>query len=169
MIRAGLFALALILPQVAAAEGDDVQLFTDTDAKMNAAIADAQSGLTSFLDNALDADGNGLPGTGLKVGLPKVTGDGGLEHIWVGPLRYFGNGTFAGILGNEPNWLGDLRAGDQVDFDISQISDWSFFGPDGKLYGNYTTRVMLPQMDKSTAADLQSILSANPVPADWQR
>lgn len=167
MIRASLLALALTLPQIVAAGGDDVQLFTDQDAQMNAAIADAQAGLALLLDNALDADGDGGPGTGLKVGLATI--DDGVEHIWVGPFRHFGNDEFAGVLGNEPNRLEDLRAGDQVDFDISQISDWSFFGPDQKLYGNDTTRVMLLQMDESSAAELQAILAENPLPADWRR
>lgn len=65
---------------------------------------------------------------------------------------------FVGTLANEPVSPPGRHAGDMVEFSLSQISDWSL-SANGALYGNYTTRVMLPQVDDATRALLLQVLS----------
>ena len=93
--------------------------------------------------------------------------DGGSEVIWVGPFVWDGNVRFAGLLANQPNFMGGLNAGDRVDFDISMVRDWAVAGQDGLLYGHYTTRVIASRLDGDQRANLEAILSPSPIPAGW--
>lgn len=146
--------------------GDPVINFGATDAEMNAAQDAARASLPRFLANALDAEGFGLPGTGLKVAFP-VDNAGGVEVIWVTPFAYDGATGFAGLLANEPNAMDGLHVGDRVDFSLDMLRDWSFVDGKGTLYGNYTTRTMLPYLPADQAAGLAELLSPDPVPARW--
>jgi uncharacterized protein YegJ (DUF2314 family) len=71
------------------------------------------------------------------------------------------------VLANEPYELGTLKVGDQIDFRMEQISDWSLYSADGLLYGNYTSRVMF---DSGAFGDtpFEAIFTAEPIPAEWQ-
>jgi uncharacterized protein YegJ (DUF2314 family) len=163
MIRAALLALALATPVAAQ---DPVTNYTQNDAVMNAAIAEAQASLPLFLANALDAEGVGRDGTGVKVAIPTVQQQGH-EHIWVTPFRLWDDGTLSGYLANQPNDLGPLREGDQVDFTQDQISDWSLFRDDGMMWGNYTSRVMHGS-GAFGGTPFEDIFMADPVPAEWR-
>lgn len=142
--------------------------YESDDAVMNAAIAEAQATLPLFLANALDAEGNGTGETLVKVAFPTVDGgDRDVEHIWVTPFARRADGSFTGLLANEPVALGDLVAGDQVEFDQSMISDWHMTAPSGRYWGSYTSRVMY---DQGAFGDtpFDQIFEADPVPADWR-
>jgi uncharacterized protein YegJ (DUF2314 family) len=163
MIRAATLTFLLATPVVAQ---DPVTNYADNDAAMNAAIAEAQATLPLFLGNALDAEGIGRDSAGVKVAIPTVQ-NAGHEHIWVTPFRLWDDGTLSGYLANQPNDLGPLREGDRVDFTQSQISDWSLFTPEGKMWGNYTSRVMYDAgVFGNTPFD--DLFMANPVPAEWR-
>jgi uncharacterized protein YegJ (DUF2314 family) len=162
-----LTALVLGLAQVAQAQ-DPIVEFAGDDPVMVAAMEEAQRSLPRFLTEALGPDGQSLDGTAIKV---RLEADGSVpemthEIIWVGPFARV-DGAYAGLLANEPQALGGLKAGDRVDFTQDQIVDWSFSGPDGKLYGNYTTRVMLPHLSADEAAWLNDALSELAVPDFW--
>ncbi len=163
MIRAAVFALLLATPVAAQ---DPVTGYADDDAAMNAAITQAQETLPLFLANALDAEQVGRDGTGVKVAIATVSRDG-YEHIWVTPFRLWEDGSLSGFLANAPNDLGPLQIGDRVDFTQSQISDWSLFAPDGKMWGNYTSRVMF---DAGVFGEkpFEAIFMADPVPEGWR-
>jgi uncharacterized protein YegJ (DUF2314 family) len=163
MIRAA--ALTFLLATPVAAQ-DPVTNYADDDATMNAAIAEAQATLALFLANALDADGAGLYGTGVKVAIPTVR-KAGNEHIWVTPFRLLDDGTLSGNLANRPNDLGPLREGDEVTFTQGQISDWSLSTFSGQMYGNYTSRVMFAA-GAFGAASFDQLFMADPVPTEWQ-
>lgn len=158
-------ALLLIASTAFAQQGDPVTDFAVDDATMNAAQEDARESLPLFFGAVLDAQGYGAAGTGLKVAFP-VEG-GGVEVIWVSPFLRQSETEFVGALANAPNALGDLAAGDVVQFDASMIRDWTYVSPDGLLWGNYTTRVMIPYLPETQAEGLIAALSADPVPADW--
>lgn len=145
---------------------DGVIHYDGNDLTMNEAQNEAQRSLPDFLANKLDANGVAVEGAMVKVAFPVtregVTGD---EVIWVGPFGQMG-GAFAGLLANQPVDMGG-NAGDAVEFTQDMIRDWTYQGADGKLYGNYTTRVMLADMDSGQAAQISQILSTDPVPTRW--
>ena len=131
---------------------------------MNAAMAEAVTTLPAFLGQQTDNEGYGQPGTMLKVAF-EVEG-GGAEIIWVAPFWTDGRGNFVAQLANEPNFMGNLHVGDRVQFTTDMIRDWSWH--DGRqLWGNYTTRVMVPHLPANQAASISELLSDAPVPAGW--
>jgi len=158
--------LSLTLAQPLWAE-DPVYSYSENDAAMNAAIAEAQTTLPLFLAHAFGPDGVSVEGALVKAGLPTVNGENELEHIWIMPFQIEPDGSFVGLLANEPAELGDLVLGDKVQFDQEQITDWSLYAPDNRLLGNYTSRVMY---DLGAFGDtpFEQIFAADPVPADWQ-
>lgn len=145
--------------------GDPVTSFSDGDAEMNAAMAAANASLPAFLANNTSTDGASLNNTGVKVAF-ETTNDGN-EIIWVNPFEWDGGTQMSGLLSNQPNYLGDLNVGDRVEFTTDMVRDWSLITPDGKMWGNFTTRVMIPMLDEETATALGAMLSDDPVPADW--
>ena len=149
---------------------DAVVNFGADDPEMSAAEAEAKASLPKFLIEVVGPDGYAIEGTAVKVSFPTVDPESSgmdTEVIWVSPWA-MSQGQFRGLLANEPVALGDLRVGDVVDFRQDQIHDWSYFGEDGKLYGNYSTRVMLPHIPAEQAAEFNDLLSANPIPDYWQ-
>jgi uncharacterized protein YegJ (DUF2314 family) len=142
--------------------------YEQDDPAMNAAIAEAQATLPLFLANALDAEGNGSDMALVKVGFPTVDNNAtDVEHIWVAPFMRLEDGSFTGLLANEPVALGDLVEGDQVNFDQSMISDWHLTAPSGRYWGSFTSRVMY---DQGAFGDtpFDQIFEPDAVPADWK-
>jgi len=167
MLTKTLAILAMVsVPATAtvAASGDGVISYDQQDLKMNAAQDEARSHLDGFLNNVLDENGVGRQGTGVKVAFP--VGGESIEVIWVSPFG-MRDGQFIGLLANEPQNMEGYNAGDTVAFNQDQVRDWFFYGEDGKMYGSYTTRVMLPDMSEDTAEELSELLSNDPVPSDW--
>lgn len=162
------FVLALALAAAAPpARAESVVTVTD-DPAMVAAVAEAQSHLDRVFDVAIGADGAGHPALTLKVAFPAGTGaEVGEEVIWVAQVARAG-GRFTAILANEPLHLPDLAAGDTVTFDRDMIADWGLVGENGKLFGHYTTRVLLETMSQDQAAQIGALLNDTPLPATWQ-
>lgn len=142
-------------PADAAVKGDEIVEFRAEDAAMNAAIAEAKASLPVFLAR-LDA-GALQSADGLKVGFHT---DQGREHIWVDHIARKGD-ELTGMLANEPNWMPGLHQGSTVTFDPALVTDWSY-EKDGKLWGNYTTRVMLPSLSPEEAEAVKANLSDTP-------
>ena len=172
VFRFGLFAVCIALGWFAAdnskgiAGSDKVISYDQGDLTMNGAQAEAQKHLPKFLEKILDDQGLAAEGAMVKVAFPiSKNGQSGHEVIWVGPFGGV-DGNFRGMLANRPRDM-EAQVGDIVEFDTTMIRDWMFTGPDGKLYGSYTTRVMLPDMHPQTAAQLRAALSENPLPSDW--
>ena len=166
MFRAFVLALSLSLPTLAfAQEGDTVTEFANDDAAMEAAQRSAQDTLPLFLSNATDPEGYGVASAAVKVAFD--IGNNQSEVIWVGPFLWDGHQGMMGLLANQPNFMGNLNAGDRVEFSTSMVRDWSVSSPEGQIYGNYTTRVMVPLLDPETAAQITAALTVNPIPTDW--
>lgn len=162
-----LAALVLCLAGPAGAEDATIN-YAENDATMDAAIADARATLPIFLRNALDAKGVSLDDALVKVALPTEPGSPTSdEHIWVAPFARLQDGSFSGLLANEPVNLGPLRAGDRIDFTEDMISDWHFNAPTGRYWGSYTSRVMY---DAGAFGDtpFDQLFEADPVPPDWR-
>ena len=139
----------------ASGPGDDTVRFQERDAVMNAAVEAAQNSLPEFLDR-LDA-GDILPTDTLKVGF---TVDGGYEHIWINQVARKGD-QLSGVLVNEPNRVPGLHQGSPVTFSVDSVSDWAY-QKDGKRWGGYTTRAMLPYLAPERAAEIRANLSDTP-------
>ena len=137
--------------------GDPIINFRTGDPEMNAAITEARSTLDGFLSGI--ADGS-IPAAdaSLKVAVPSSQG---AEHIWMGAFQRLADGSFQATVGNEPNFVPDLKLGDRYVFEAGQISDWMYFAND-QLHGAYTLRVMLPRMPAHQAAQFLAILAPLP-------
>lgn len=138
-------------------DGDGVVNYSAEDTTMNRAIAEARASLPQYLDR-LDT-GRLTPGDTLKVGFP--ASDGGQEHIWVGSVRRV-DGGFTGVLANEPFMMPGRHEGDTVEFTQEMISDWSYES-NGRMWGAFTLRVMLDDIDPRQAAALRAYLSPTPI------
>ena len=109
----------------------------------------------------------GLPDAGdydfsLKAAFPRRDGQPGVEEAWVENVARAPD-RIVGELSVQPRFLGDLKEHAIVDFQENQIVDWAFMSGD-RLFGHYTTRVMLPQMDAVQAEWLRPLLSGTPAP-----
>ena len=162
-------AIALVLCLAAPLAAQDATVnYSDSDAQMQAAIDAARATLPLFLANAVDAEGDSVAGSVLKVELPTIPGsETESEHIWVTPFARLPDGSFAGLLANEPVNLGSLRAGDRVDFTEGMISDWHFDAPSGRYWGSYTSRVMY-EAGAFGDTPFDQIFETDPVPPQWK-
>ena len=142
---------------------DPVIDFARHDGTMIAAQNAAGASLQRFLDAALDGDGASRPDTGLKVAFQ--TPEGRTEVIWVAPFVQNEAG-FTGLLANEPMYL-PHASGDLVSFAPDAIRDWYLLGEDGRMYGSFTTRVMLARMSPARADAIRNYLSEAPLPDTW--
>lgn len=166
-IRTIAITVALALPTISVA-GDPTVGFEKTDPVMNKAIGNAIGSLDLFLNAVSNTSGHFHADGSLKVAFVVNSADMTAEIIWVDNLRLKKNGQFTGRLANEPNAMPGLKHGSKVRFSKDQIRDWGFFASDQKLYGHYTTRVLVKQLPKDQAAGILSVLSRKPVPAGWK-
>lgn len=161
----GLFIAANVTGWSSADAGAPVVELTEGQAAILQAEEDARRQLNLFLQNTVTADGTAHEEAAVKIILAGTSARA--EAIWITPFSTLGGGQFVGVLANEPRVAADLALGDAVHFDESQIRDWSFVGPDRRLYGSYTTRVLLPHLSDAQAEQIGSYLSDRPIPADW--
>ncbi|MEL7116095.1 MAG: DUF2314 domain-containing protein [Pseudomonadota bacterium] len=164
-IRPIAFALALLGSPALANDG--TQQYQNDHTEMTQAITRAVEALPLFLKNTVGDDGVSLNGAALKVSFD--VNDTGTEQevIWIAPFMLL-DGTHAmGLLANAPVSLTGKAEGDPIEFTVNRIMDWSYQGPDAKLYGNYTSRIQL----QALPADydwLRNALAPDPVPAAWK-
>lgn len=143
---------------VAAQAEDKIVNFGEDDAEMNAAVAAARKTLPVFWKHFRD---HPEETSSLKVALPTANGH---EHIWVSDVEAK-DGKITARLANVPDALPGLELGSPVTFDEAQISDWAY-KKNGKLYGHYTTRIVIQHIDPAEAAQVRAMLSENPVESD---
>ena len=123
-------------------ERDDVTMVKQDDPAMNAAIAQAQKTLPTFLA-ILDKPAPGTDMIGFKFPL------GGWEYIWVDNVKRDGD-FLTGTLANVP-MQEKYQLGDAVKVPFKDVSDWAAF-VDGKMQGHYITRIFLKQVTPEEAA-----------------
>lgn len=151
--------------RAAAEAADPVVEYTNDDARMNAAQKEARAHLDRFMAEVLDGDGVSVEGAAIKVAVA-VDGTSNFEVIWVAPFASR-DGGLIGLLANQPRDIAG-NAGDPIRFSRDQVRDWSFFGPDGKMYGSFTTRVILADLEPAEAAQIAALLSDAPTPDHWR-
>lgn len=148
--------------------GDQTVDFADDHVGMSQAQTTAATTLDRFLAHTVDANGRAVETADIKVAFD-VKNAGGASHevIWVTAFIQDGD-QFRGKLSNEPNAMPGLHLGDMVEFSRDQVRDWGWYDATaGKLYGHYTTRVIVKELPAEQAAQIQALLSADPVPSGW--
>ena len=63
------------------------------------------------------------------------------EYMWVAVNTWMGK-RLQGQLANEPQWRKDLKAGDPIELDQSEVFDWEIHKSDGTHEGGYSTAVL---------------------------
>ena len=127
-----------------------------------AAAKDAARGALSIFWERFVQPEEGDYDFSLMATFPRRDGQPGVEEAWVENVARAPD-RIIGELSVQPRFLGDLKEHAIMDFQESQIVDWAFMGGD-QLFGHYTTRVMLPQMDAAQAEWLRPLLSKTPAP-----
>ena len=154
-----LVACAVSANSNALALTDDVSPSNHTETvDFTAAQAAAREHLDRFFGSVLDEHGVGQMEAAVRIAVPRQ--DGGHEMIWVAPFQAE-NGQYIGFPHNAP------AQGSIVQFDRAQVVDWSFAGPDGRLYGNYATRFFLQTLSAEQARNMAAILSDTAAPEEW--
>lgn len=67
-----------------------------------------------------------------------------VEHMWMSDVDFDGQ-FVGGVLGNDPNWLQSVKAGDVVRVPVAEISDWMYV-LGGEAYGGHTVNLMRSRM-----------------------
>jgi uncharacterized protein YegJ (DUF2314 family) len=129
-----------------ASEPDPIIEVDSTDAKMNAAMAEAQATIDEWLI-VLEEQPEGYGDIAFKFPLE------GWEHIWVGNVAREGDMLW-GTLSNSPHTEG-WAFGDVVSVAISDVTDWAYSDDRGVMQGHRTTRVMFDQLDPALVAQLK--------------
>lgn len=127
--------------EAAQSEREDIKYFEGDDSEMNAAKAKAQETLPEFLAILANPKA-GTDMIGFKYPL------GGAEHIWVDNVKRDGD-YLTGNLNNVP-MLEGYAQGDAVKVPLKEVSDWAAM-VDGKMQGQYTTRVILKTLPPQDA------------------
>lgn len=133
-------------PEVAAEDRSPVVDVRTTDPEMNAAIARARGSLPIFWAS-YDAPKPSETRHSLKVHFSTRRGG---EHIWIAEVKKLPSGAYSGLIANEPRDLPGKRAGDEVKFSETDISDWMFMR-NGKIVGGETIKPTLKSLPKADA------------------
>ncbi len=143
------------------AVGDRIINTTADDAALDAAITQARATLGVFWAR-FDAK---LPSVGNYAVKLRMTGEDGFqEFIWATPVSHTDDEVTA-RLANEPQHLRGLSLGSEVRVKKDLISDWGY-ERHGKVYGQYTTRVLMSRMTSDERAEVEGLLSPIPLEAD---
>jgi uncharacterized protein YegJ (DUF2314 family) len=124
---------------------------------VNAATAEARASLPVFW-SAYDAAASKY-GFILKVRMP--TRGGGWEHLWMNVTGRQGD-QVTGTLSNTPLEVPGVALGSSVTVKAEQITDWGY-AKDGMLFGNFTTRALLPMQPPEIQAETRKLLSPSPL------
>jgi uncharacterized protein YegJ (DUF2314 family) len=138
------------------AHQDDL-IYPEDQKAIDAASAQARATLPTFWA-AFDAAPSKQDFT-IKAGMPTKTGPA--EHIWIQVSGRQGD-EISGLLANEPFDIPNLHLRSPVTVTTAQVSDWAY-PKGGKLYGHFTTRVLMPQMAADEQAQMKTALAPTPL------
>ena len=142
------------LATVVREQQEDPQLLT--------ASQQALSTLDLFLDKAMDGRAS-LPGAAVLVLVPT---DAEPEALWVKDFKIKWNGRWVGAMANQPVAIPGRSVGERIRFDRGSVVDWSY-RQDDKLYGHYTSRVLLRRQSSEVRRQYEPLLAPQPVPDEW--
>ena len=145
---------------------DDIITTESGDPEIEAAYAQTQQYLEQFITEFRNSGTNSEDYT-VKVAFPIV--DNSVEAdeiIWTSGLEDLGEGKFAAILANDPEWMEGYKFGDRVEFTYDMIRDWALRADD-KFYGHFTTRALMQHMSPVDKAMISGILMEDAVPPSF--
>lgn len=142
-------------PRVVGLAKDPVIQVKTSDARMNAAIAQARRELPTFKRYvAMPPSPSRFLEFKARFGDAKNS-----EHMWIThPVWNARQNTFSGTLANTPDFVKGLKLGQKVTIPEKDVSDWLVeFAPAGhgarpRALGGYTIRVLLQMEDEARAA-----------------
>ena len=126
--------------------------------RMIAAMTSAKHALPIFWAT-FDAHDPKITEALVKVGYP--TRHGGVEYLWV-DVESHGASVLRGRMLNEPEDVTGVHRGDAVSVEISKIGDWAY-RKNGKYYGQFTTPLMLENVDAKTRREQSQDLARTPL------
>lgn len=120
-----------------------------------AAFAEARTTLNSALQRFLQGEYETF-----SVKFPVTEGDR-QEHLWLGDLKYYTDGTFSGIIEDKPKIIESFVQGQSCEVAYDDITDWQSFHQ-GKIHGNYSLRALIPELSSEEAAKYKAVLADLP-------
>jgi len=105
---------------------------TNKSPEVDIAVHKAKATLDEFLDRYEHPKPTDR-GFGVQAAFESTNGP---EYIWV-HLRRYSNGTFTGLLANEPEAIAGKHKGDSVSVKRDQVTDW-IYESDGRQVGGFT-------------------------------
>lgn len=165
MIRAALAGLALVVSACGSPDalppettGDEPALYKY--ASIEAAMAEAQTTLDVFWDHH-DNRREGEDHFRLKVALPSDAY--ARDYVWVEYLQPAGETRWRASVGLEGGGNDRFDTGRTVEFDETDIVDWSYSEGD-RLRGAYTSRAMLDLAPNANVDSLRARYHESPTP-----
>ena len=64
----------------------------------------------------------------------------------------------SGTIDNDPELVHNVKIGQKMTVDSSQVADWLYMKA-GKMYGNFTVRVLLPKMAPEDQAKIRALMA----------
>ncbi len=119
--------------------------------EMEAATERARQEVDSFIEQMKQRNGEDF-----AVKAP-IEDKGRVEHFWLTDVNY-SDGTFEGLIGNDPGIVENVKFGQKWTPKKEEIRDWMFMR-DGKMYGNYTMRPLLKTLPADQAEEMRSMLA----------
>jgi uncharacterized protein YegJ (DUF2314 family) len=140
--------LAMAVTSAGAQEPADRQLIAvaGNDSAMNAAIAEAQATIASFIQR-LDHPPATQTDIGLKV---RLTDGQAIEHVWLTDIKHDGD-HFSGRINNDVERIHNYHVGDSVVVALSEVSDWLAIDR-GQFIGGFSIRLLRARMSPAERA-----------------
>ncbi|MBE1282692.1 MAG: DUF2314 domain-containing protein [Rhodobacteraceae bacterium] len=133
------------------------------DPQLAVASQKARATLDLFLDKAMQGR-TATPDAAVLVLVPTETDP---EALWVKDFKIKWNGRWVGAMANQPVAIPGRSAGERIRFDRGSVVDWSY-KLEGKLYGHYTTRVLLTRQSTATRGQYEPLLAPTTLPEEWR-
>ena len=139
-IIAVLAALAVAGCKKKAPIEDKVVYVDGDDAAMNEAIAQARAHVDVFARELAGSSDDRL------FAVKKAFSDsGGTEHMWLSDVKAVATG-FEGRLENVPEKVTGVKKGERHTVTREELSDWLITDEQGRMWGGYTLRLVLPTL-----------------------
>ena len=121
-----------------------------SESEMDKAISKSKSRIQEFHDALVAKDADSY-----SVKAP-ITDQNGTEHFWLTDVQ-FKDGTFQGLIGNDPSIVKNVKFGQVWLIAEEEISDWMYM-KSGMIHGGFTIDPLLSTYPKDEADALRARL-----------
>jgi uncharacterized protein YegJ (DUF2314 family) len=144
------FGVGFMAPAAIAKKPDTLVVDGYDQKAMDAAITRARSEIESFKKELFKDDAESY-----SVKAP-ISDRGQTEHFWLNDVT-FKDGTFSGVIANQPGVVRNVKMGQKWQIKQSEISDWMYTRGE-KIHGGYTIDPLLVTMGKDQAQAMRARL-----------